>query len=114
MAQQTLFQILLRQPWWVTLLVSFALFGIAQAVFPPVAPFIALPFVVLTGYIAYTQWGTAPPGNAAERLAELRAMSWENFSSTVVAAYRRRGYAVAPSGTHQKKPRLCAGGNRGG
>lgn len=97
MAQETLFRILMRQPWWVTLLVALALFGIAQAVFPPVAPFIALPFFVLTGYIAYAQWGSGGPSDAGERLAALRAMSWENFSSTVTAAYRRQGYEVEPS-----------------
>ena len=37
----SLFGILMRQPWWVTLLVAAVLFGVAYAVFPPVAPFIA-------------------------------------------------------------------------
>ena len=95
--QQTLFQILLRQPWWVTLLVSFGMFGIGHAVFPPVAPFVALPFVVLTGYIAFNQFRSGAPVNAAERLAALRAMPWESFSATVVDAYKRQGYEVTPS-----------------
>ena len=50
MAQETLFNILLRQPWWVTLLVAVAFFAIAHVVFPPIAPFFALPFVVLVVY----------------------------------------------------------------
>jgi restriction system protein len=97
MAQETLFQILLRQPWWVTLLVACGMFGVAYWVFPPVAPFFALPFVVLSGYIAYTQWGTGAPSDAGERLTAIRAMSWETFSGTVIDAYRRQGYEVTPS-----------------
>lgn len=97
MAKETLFRILMRQPWWVTLLVAFAFFAIARLVFPPVAPFIALPFLVLTLYIAYTQWGRGAPADAGERLDALRAMSWESFSATVTQAYRKQGYEVTPS-----------------
>jgi restriction system protein len=94
MAQETLFNILLRQPWWVTLLVAVAFFAIAHVVFPPIAPFFALPFVVLAGYIAYRQRGGRSPVDADERLAALRAMSWDEFSAIMADAYRRNGYAV--------------------
>jgi restriction system protein len=97
MAKETLFHVLSRQPWWVTFLIAFALFWLAKAVFPPVAPFIALPFVAVGSYIAWTQWRTGPPGNASERLAALREMPWESFSAAVTDAYRRQGYAVSPS-----------------
>lgn len=97
MAQETLFRILLRQPWWVTLLVAFALFGIVHAIFPPIAPFMALPFAALSGYIAYRQWRGTASVDAGERLASLRAMPWEEFSAVVTEAYRRQGYAVVPA-----------------
>ena len=97
MAKQTLFHILSRQPWWVTLIVAFALFWITHWIFPPVAPFITVPFVLLAGYIGYTQWRGGAPADAGERLAMLRAMSWETFSAAVTAAYRKQGYDVAPS-----------------
>lgn len=94
MAQETLFRILLRQPWWVTLLVACGLFGIVHAIFPPIAPFFALPFVVLSGYIAYRQWGGRSPVDAQERLEALRAMSWDEFSTILADVYRRNGYSV--------------------
>ena len=97
MAQETLFNILLRQPWWVTLLVAVAFFAIAHVIFPPIAPFFALPFVVLSGYIAYRQWRGRSSVNADERLAELRAMSWDEFSAIMANSYRRNGYAVEPA-----------------
>ncbi|HEV7803827.1 MAG TPA: restriction endonuclease [Burkholderiales bacterium] len=97
MAKETLFRILLRQPWWVTLLVALAMFGAAQAIFPPVAPFMALPFAGLAVYIAFRQWTGKSPVDADERLASLRGMSWEEFSALVADAYGRRGYGVTPA-----------------
>jgi len=95
--KQTLFEILSRQPWWITVLVALGVFWIAYAIFPPVAPFMALPFVVLAGYVAFRQMRSGSPTAAYERLQELRKMSWETFSTLVAEAYRKRGYHVAPA-----------------
>lgn len=95
--QTTLFQLLARQPWWLSVLVAFAMFWLAYAVYPPVAPFFALPFVVLALYIGFTQWRSGVPSNPHEQLETLRNMSWESFSAAVCDAYRRQGYAVSPS-----------------
>jgi restriction system protein len=110
MAKETLFHILARQPWWVTLIVAFAIFWLARWIFPPVAPFMALPFIVLSIYIGYTQWRSGSPADAGERLAALRKMSWEAFSEAVTAAYRRQGYEVAPSEGRGYDFRLSKGG----
>lgn len=99
MAQpRTLFSILLEQPWWISALVGAGLFGIAQLAFPPVAPFVALPFLVISAYVGYRQLGTVSPGQVDERLAALRSMSWETFSKVIADAYRREGYDVQSSG----------------
>jgi restriction system protein len=95
MAKETLFRILLRQPWWITVLVAIILFAVTHAIFPPLAPFVALPFAGLAVYIAYRQWRGSSPVDADERLAALRAMSWEEFSDLVSVAYTRHGYHVA-------------------
>lgn len=97
MRKDTLFHILSRQPWWVTLLVAFVLFWVAYAIFPPVAPFVAVPFVLLAAYIAFVQYREGVPGDATERLRELRGMSWEQFSSELTQAYRAQGYTVLRS-----------------
>jgi restriction system protein len=110
MAQDTLFNILRRQPWWVSLLVAFVLFWIAHAIFPPVAPFIAVPFVLLAVYIGIIQWRRGAPVDVGPRLAELRAMSWETFSEAVAEAYRRKGYAVSPSAGAGYDFKLVKGG----
>jgi restriction system protein len=97
MAKDTLFNILSRQPWWITVLVAFGLFWIGYAIFPPIAPFVALPFAVLAIYIAFVQWRRGSPFDVTETLATLRAMPWERFSTIVAGAYRRQGYRVSPS-----------------
>ena len=97
MAKQTLFHILMRQPWWVTLLVAFALFWITYAIFPPVAPFVVVPFALLTCYIGFVQFRDGVPGDAGERLAELRKMQWESFSAALTEGYKKQGYTVLPA-----------------
>jgi restriction system protein len=99
MAQsRTLFSILLQQPWWISALVGVALFGITQLAFPPMAPFVALPFMVIALYVGYRQLRTVSPGQVDERLAALRDMSWETFSTVMTDAYHRQGYEVTASG----------------
>ena len=97
MARESLFHILSRQPWWVTLLLAVLIFGVMQFVFPPIAPFVALPFAALAVYLAFRQLRAGPSANVEERLAALRAMPWENFSLVVGEAYRRQGYSVVSS-----------------
>ncbi|MBI4195481.1 MAG: restriction endonuclease [Betaproteobacteria bacterium] len=97
MAKRSLFVILSEQPWWVSLLVAMALFGAIQLFFPPLAPFVALPFVAAAVYFAWKQFRGTSPVNVEERLAALRDMPWENFGLIVSEAYRRRGYEVEES-----------------
>ena len=97
MAKRSLFSILSEFPWWLSALVAVLLFGIVQLVFPPLAPFVALPFIAVAAYFAYRQLRGKSPVDAAERLAALRAMPWENFSLVISEAYRRQGYTVEPS-----------------
>lgn len=97
MAKESLFQILSRQPWWLTLLVAVFIFSIMQFIFPPLAPFVALPFAAVAGFLAWRQMRAGISVNAEERLAALRAMPWENFGLVISEAYRRQGYAVEES-----------------
>ena len=96
---RTLFNILLEQPWWISALVGVAFFGIARAVFEPVAPWVALPFLIIAGVVGLKQMRTVSPGQVDERLTALREMSWEAFSTRIISAYRHEGYEVAATQT---------------
>lgn len=97
MAKRSLFSILSGFPWWLSALVAVLLFGVMQLIFPPLAPFVALPFVAVAVYFAYRQLRGKSPVDAGERVAALRDMPWENFSLVISEAYRRQGYAVEAS-----------------
>lgn len=97
MAKRSLFSILSEQPWWVSLLVAMALFAGVQLILPPLAPFVALPFVAIAVYFAWQQWRSIAPATVEARLAAVRAMPWEDFALVISEAYRRRGYAIEES-----------------
>ncbi len=77
-------------------MVGVGLFGIAQLAYPPVAPFIALPFIGIALYVGLRQLRTVSPGQVEERLQKLRDLSWDQFSARIVSAYQREGYSVEP------------------
>lgn len=97
MAKRSLFSILSEQPWWVSLLVAAILFALVQLFLPPLAPFVALPFVAVAAYVGWKQLRRTSPVNVEERLAALQAMPWENFGLVISEAYRRQGYTVEES-----------------
>ena len=68
MAERSLFAILLRSPWWISLAVAGAFVAAARALLP------AEYFVV----------------------GALGAMPWSAFAAAIVDAFRRDGHAVAP------------------
>jgi restriction system protein len=110
MAKRSLFSILSEYPWWLTAVVAIMLFGIVHAIFPPLAPFAALPFVAVAAYFAYKQLRGKSPVGAVERLQALREMSWENFGAIISEAYRREGYTVEASGSAAFDFTLCRNG----
>lgn len=93
----TLFHILSRHPWWVTVLVAIVVYALARLVHEGIAPFLAIPFALLAIYIAFRQLTGGAPVNVNETLKKVREMSWEEFNSTLTDAYRRDGYTVQPA-----------------
>ena len=95
MAQNSLFAILLRSPWWASVLAALAVFGVVRLfMHEGFALFAASPFIVIA---ALTGWKRlcAPSGaKVAAGLEALRGMSWEEFACALEAGFRREGYAV--------------------
>jgi restriction system protein len=93
--EHSLFAILARSPWWVSLLVAAGIFAVARVFVPDVyALFVPLPFYATGGYAAWRQLGTPSAARVERTLAAVRALSWEEFAQALEDAYRREGYAV--------------------
>ena len=96
MARQTLFSMLLRAPWWISVVVAIGLFAATRLLLPDiVAIAVALPFLAIAAYVGWRQLRTPSATVMAEMQDKFRAMSWENFSAAIADAYRRDGYSVA-------------------
>jgi restriction system protein len=95
MAKESLFSILSRSPWWLSVLIAAAMFALVRLFLPDIAAFFAaLPFLAISGYALWRQSRAPSVTNVAETLGKLRAMSWEDFSAVIEEAFRRDGYAV--------------------
>ena len=98
MPPNSLFAILLRSPWWVSLLIVAVIVMASGALLP--APYVAFgvmgafPFLVIAIMAAWRQRHALSPARAAEALGQAGAMSWRNFSGAIEQAFIRQGYAV--------------------
>ena len=98
MNDDSLFAILLRSPWWISVAIASAMAAIALALLPEAYRFFGavtgLPFLVIGGIAAWKQWEAPSRARIDRTLAAVRAMSWAEFSRVVESAYRRDGYGV--------------------
>lgn len=94
----SLFAILLRSPWWVSIAVGGALGAIAVAFLPleyrVVGAITGVPFFVIGGIALWRHWQAPSASRIADTLVAVRAMSWPEFSRAIEDAYRRQGYRV--------------------
>ena len=98
-AKNSLFAILLRSPWWISILVAAGIVAVARLALPELyafAFFAALPFVVIAGVAGWRQLLAPSTARVAGTLEAVRAMSWEDFSGALTDALRDDGYSVSP------------------
>jgi restriction system protein len=100
MSPNSLFAVLLRSPWWASLLIVlvFVLASVAllPAEYRPFGMMGALPFLGIGLYRAWQQWQAPNPKRVAHALERAGAMPWRDFSAVLQQVYKRQGYAVAP------------------
>ena len=91
----SLFMILLRQPWWVSALIAAGLFGVLRLFIPEgMALFGAIPFVGIAIYALVQRLRRPGAKRVAATLERARGLSGEKFVSTLEEGFRREGYAV--------------------
>ena len=98
LAKNSLFALLLRAPWWVSMLLvglvvmaSFALLPVAYVGYGAMGGF---PFLVIAVVVAWRQWHAPNPARVSETLARVTTMPWRDFAAAVEQAYVAQGYAV--------------------
>lgn len=98
MNKNSLFAILLRSPWWISMAIAAGIFALASTQLPtayaPYAIFISLPFIVIGAYAGWQQLRAPGAKRVAATLESLRALTWDQFSAALEDAYRRDGYSV--------------------
>ena len=98
MSDDSVFAILLRSPWWISLAVAGSVAGSAYALLPAayktLGLTLGLPFLVIAGIAALRQWRRPSAARIDRTLAAVKAMSRSDFVAAIEAAYVRDGYAV--------------------
>jgi len=95
MAKRSLFAILSRSPWWLSLLIAAALFMAVRQFMPDYAALASiLPLLAVAGYAGWRQLRAPGAERGADALAGLRALSRRAFAARIEEAFRRDGHAV--------------------
>ncbi len=99
MAKDSLFAILLRSPWWISMAVAAGIVAVVRLVLPGVpvayAVFAALPFIVIGAIAGWRQLRQPSRARVVDTLESVRTMSWGDFSGALEDAFRRDGYTVS-------------------
>ncbi|MBL8381511.1 MAG: restriction endonuclease [Burkholderiales bacterium] len=102
MSENSLFAVLLRSPWWISVAIAAALGVGATALFPKdmraLGPFVGLPFAVIGMVAAWRQWRAPSAARIAATARAAAAMSWRDFAIALQAALERDGYVVEKCG----------------
>lgn len=105
MSEKSLFAVLLRSPWWVSLLVAAGFAAVARALLPvqyqTVGMLGSFPFVVIGAIAAWKQWRAPSASRVTETLEAVAAMPWKTFEAVLRDAWTRQGYAVTAAGAAQ-------------
>jgi restriction system protein len=97
-AENSLFAILLRSPWWISFAIAAAITALARVILPAIpvayAVFAGLPFLVIGVVAGWKQLRAPSAKRIASTLEAVRGMSWGDFSLAMEDAFRRDGYTV--------------------
>jgi restriction system protein len=100
MAENSLFAILLRSPWWISMLVAGGFAVVSIALLPAdwrvLGALSGFPFIVISVMAARRQWGQ-PSAAQVQRTSEtLAALPWPAFETLLTRGFEREGYEVKP------------------
>lgn len=100
MSRNSLFAVLLRSPWWISLLIAAVLALVAGALAPAqyrvVAALSGFPFVVVAAIAAQRQWRLPSAARVQQTRQAVSAMAWPAFARLLVQSFERNGFSVEP------------------
>jgi restriction system protein len=116
MAPNSLFAILLRSPWWISLAIALVLSLIGAALLPDayrvVGALMGLPFAVIGALAARRQWQLPSAARVAQTQQALATIAWPAFAALLEQAFRRDGYTVQRGQTDAVDFELARDGRR--
>ena len=93
--ENSLFAVLLRSPWWVSLLVAVALAALLRFFLPiEFAVFGGSPFLVISMVVLWKEIRRPSAKRIAKALENARALPANEFCAALEEGYRRRGFGV--------------------
>jgi restriction system protein len=97
-SDRSLFAVLMRSPWWMSVGIAVLVTVLALALLPAQlrlgGALMALPFFVIGTVAASRQW-RLPRAGQIERVQQVAAgMAWPEFADVLDAAFQREGYTV--------------------
>ena len=98
MAKNSLFAVLLRSPWWISVVIALALGMLGATVLPDryrvAGALSGLPFAVIGVLAARRQWRLPSAARVAQTQQALARMTWPAFALMLEQAFKRDGYTV--------------------
>jgi restriction system protein len=98
MAENSIFAILLRSPWWISFLIvgvfCLASFAMLPKQYVPFGIMGSLPFIVIGFMALKRQWGAPSSADQEAELTRLYSLSWRDFSAELEAKFIKQGYEV--------------------
>jgi restriction system protein len=98
MAQNSLFSILLRSPWWISFAIGLAFVVLSKILLPDnlwvYGAFGSLAFFVIGGMAFVKQWHLPSQKKVDATAAKVSDMSWKVFSETLESAFVADGFDI--------------------
>lgn len=98
MAENSLFAVLLRSPWWMSLSIAAGIGVVASALLPEAYKLVGavsgFPFAVIGAIAAWRQFQKPSAARVERTLEAVKAMSWIEFAAALEQGYRADGYSV--------------------
>ena len=98
MAENSLFAMLMRSPWWVSIAIAAVLALLAVVLLPErfrvAGALSVMPFVVVGALAARRQWRLPSAAQVEQTLQAVGKMAWPEFAQRLEQAFQRDGYTV--------------------